>query len=204
MFQVRVNGHKFLFRVLLHRNSYDCEIATLLQMFPEQSSTESSIMTRHRLAVDGHVSVSSQWSQFLIQSLAALQQLLLRARNTFAAVPKAEQQSVQHHDPAVTLNGRFMFQYRVIRHSSSFRFSLHCNSSYNGIATLLQLSPEQNKNQSSIVTLHSLSMDESCFHFESTITVPHSDSYCTATAVAASSQHCCSCPQSGTAISPAS
>jgi hypothetical protein len=48
-------------------------------------------MTQHRLAMDLHVSVSSQWSQFLIQNLAALQQPRLRVCDTVANVPRAVQ-----------------------------------------------------------------------------------------------------------------
>jgi hypothetical protein len=131
----------------------------------------------------GHVSISSHPSQFVVHILA----------DTIAAVPRAEQHSIQHHEPALTFNGQVMFQFRVIRHSSSFTFFL----------TLLQLFPGQNSTQSSIMILHSLSLDESCFNFESTVTVLHSHSFCTATAVTASSQHRSRCSPSSPAHSPA-
>jgi hypothetical protein len=48
--------------------------------------------------MDRHVSVSSQRSQFLIWSLAALLHLLLQVRDTIANVPRAVRHQVQHHD----------------------------------------------------------------------------------------------------------
>jgi hypothetical protein len=68
----------------------------------------------------------------------------------------------------------------------------------------LQMFPEHNNNHSSIITLHSLSVNKSCFKFRSTVTVPQSDSFCTAAALTARSQHYCSRSQSKTTTSPAS
>jgi hypothetical protein len=60
MLQFLVNGHSSLFGVLLHCYTCCCQFKTLLQMFPERSSTKTSIITQNSLSKNRHVAVLSQ------------------------------------------------------------------------------------------------------------------------------------------------